>query len=40
VTSALQNPFNSVGALVVTLLVSTVAASDVVINHFDVELID
>lgn len=39
-SSALQTPFNSVAALTMQLVVTTTAASDILMHHFDVELIN
>lgn len=40
VTSVVQTPFNSAGALVLELLVTGTAAADIQMHHFDVELIN
>lgn len=40
VTSTLQTPFNSSAPIQIQLLVSTTAASDVLMHHFDVELVN
>lgn len=40
ITSVLQNPFSSAAAIIFNLVVSGTGAADVVMHHFDVELID